>query len=294
MWEGVGTMIIAQISDTHIVPKGQAWKSLPETKVAARLTLVVNSLNSLTPKPDIVLLTGDTIDDGGKAAYDHLKEILRPLSMPLYVIPGNHDEREDMRLAFEKESYMPRHGFIQYVVDSHAIRLIALDTVVPGETYGLLCQERVGYLKRSLQENTEKPTLIFMHHPLIEVGQKVVDHVKCFTPEGFEGLIGSFSNIIGIIAGHNHTPCMTRFGNAPYFIAPSVAPSFHFFEEEGNSHSTTIDLAHPSFVLHKWRKGFHLLSEVIQAVEPEERLLRKKVEAKKLSSPSFLNRAIGQ
>ncbi|MCE3231019.1 MAG: phosphodiesterase [Alphaproteobacteria bacterium] len=286
-------MLIAQISDTHIVPKGQDWKSLPETEVATRLKRIVEAINSLTPKPDVVLLTGDTIDDGGKEGYDHLKEILKSLSMPLYVIPGNHDDREDMRVAFQHEDYMPRDGFIHYVIDDHPIRLVALDTVIPGETHGLLCQERVDWLGHVLQENREKPTLIFMHHPLIKTGQKILDHVKCFTPDGFEDLIRSFPNIRGIIAGHNHRPCMTLFGGALCFVAPSVAPQFHFFEEEGNTCSAAIELTHPSFSLHKWEGGFQLLSETFQIVEPEQRLSKKKITVEKLRPHPFSKHATG-
>ncbi len=34
-------MIIAQISDTHIVAKDQEWKGLPQTPIARRLKLVI-------------------------------------------------------------------------------------------------------------------------------------------------------------------------------------------------------------------------------------------------------------
>ena len=99
-------MIIAQISDTHIVPKGQEWKSLPQTQVASRLRLIVENLNTLNPKPDVVLLTGDAIDDAGTAGYTHLKEILKPLTIHLYISPGKNDDREDMRGVIQEERYM--------------------------------------------------------------------------------------------------------------------------------------------------------------------------------------------
>lgn len=286
-------MLIAQITDTHIVPKGREWKSLPETRVAARLRLVVDHLNDLDPKPDVVLLTGDAIDDGGQETYDHLKEILNPLSMPLYVIPGNHDDREAMRAAFHKGSYMPHKGFIHYVIDSHAVRLIALDTVVPGKIHGLLCQQRVDWLAHTLQKNTGKPTLIFMHHPVIKVGQKVVDHDNCFTPDRFEDIIRAFPNIIGIIAGHNHRPFMRLFGETLCFTAPSVAPQFHCFEEGNDNYSIALDITQPSFTLHKWAGGFHLVSEIVQAVQPEERLCRKKLVMEDPTLPSFPKHAAG-
>lgn len=269
-------MIIAQISDTHIVPKGQEWKSLPKTQVASRLKLIVDNLNALNSKPDVVLLTGDAIDDAGIEGYNHLKEILKPLSIPLYIIPGNHDSREDMRAAFQHESYMPSDGFIHYVIDDHPVRLVALDTVIPNECHGMLCRERIDWLKHVLQKTLSKPTLIFMHHPLIKIGQKLLDKVKCFTPDDFENLMQSFPNIIGILSGHYHKSCATIFGGTLCFVAPSVAP-VHYFEKASDEGTKVIELVRPSFVLHKWTEDSQLVSEVVQAMEPENRLslLRK-------------------
>ncbi len=264
-------MIIAQITDTHIVAKGQEWKSLSQTQIARRLKLVVDHLNALIPKPDVVLLTGDAIDDAGMEGYTHLKEILKLLSIPLYIIPGNHDDREDMRVAFQHQSYMPSEGFIHYVIDDYPVRLIGLDTVVPGQPQGMLCRERIDWLSRVLQENQEKPTLIFMHHPLIKIGQKLLDQLNCHTPEDFEGLVASFPNIIGIISGHYHKSCATIFGGTLCFVAPSVAP-VHYFEKASDEKTKIIELVHPSFVLHKWMGGSHLVSEVVQTVEPDKRL----------------------
>jgi Icc protein len=264
-------MIIAQISDTHIVPKGQNWKSLPETKVAERLHLIVHNLNQLNPKPDIVLHTGDAIDYGGIEAYEHLQEILSPLTMPFYIIPGNHDDREDMRTAFQHKGYMPSNGFIQYVIDDHDVRLIALDTIVPMETRGLICEDRMAWLKSILKQNTQKPTLILMHHPLLKSGQVLLDKVKCYAPDDFESLISSFPNIIGIIAGHYHKTCATIFGNTLCFAGPSVAP-VHYFEKASDEETKVIELVRPAFVLHKWFGGFNLVAEVVQTLEPKNRL----------------------
>jgi len=172
-------MIIAQITDTHILPKGQVWMHRPEAEVNERLKLVVQHLNNLNPRPDVLLLTGDATDKGDEEAYEHLKEILKPLLIPVYVIPGNHDDREKMRKAFSNESYMPETGFIHYVIDDYLVRLIALDTLVPNEDYGLLCKERLLWLEEKLKTNPTKPTLLFMHHFPMEVGQKCIDDIIC-------------------------------------------------------------------------------------------------------------------
>jgi Icc protein len=276
-------MIIAQITDTHILPKGQSWLQIPRMNLSKRLNLVVEQLNKLCPRPDVLLLTGDTTDTGVKEAYQHLKEILKLLSMPVFIIPGNHDNREKMRNVFSEEKYMPKTGFIQYVIDDYPVRLIALDTHVPNEDYGLLCNERLKWLEGTLKENPSKPTLLFMHHFPMKVGQKCIDHMICRTGDNFEKLIQSSPHILGIVAGHYHKIAAGLFGGKICFVAPSVAPS-HYFATDEDMHVTAIDLVSPSFSLHRWTGGFQMVSESLQVVKLENRLLFRNEEKKEFSA----------
>ena len=74
----------------------------------------------------------DFVDKGEPAEYDHLRALLAPLAMPVFVIPGNHDSREPLRAAFIGDFYLPRDGFLQYAVEEYPVRLVALDTLIPG------------------------------------------------------------------------------------------------------------------------------------------------------------------
>ena len=65
--------------------------------------------------------------------------------MPVFVIPGNHDSREGMREAFGREGYLPRAGFLHYAIEEYPLRIVALDTHIPGEHGGLLCAERLAW-----------------------------------------------------------------------------------------------------------------------------------------------------
>lgn len=263
-------MLIAQITDTHIVPPGQAYCGKIETEVRERLKHVVEHLNALIPRPDVLLLTGDTIEGGGKEAYQQLKEILQPLTMPYYIIPGNHDNREDLREVFSTKTYMPQKGFIQYVIDDYPVRLIALDTHVPNEDYGLLCTNRLLWLTEKLKESS-KPTLIFMHHFPMKAGLRIFDTMLCRVEGDLERLMQPFPYILGIVAGHYHRTCATLFGGRICFVAPSVAPS-HYFASMEDKHVTAIDLVPPSFTLHKWMGEFQMVSEVYTTLTAEKRL----------------------
>src|SRR5512147_1866781 len=155
-------MLIAQMSDTHIKPKGELAMGRVDT--ALHLARAVAHVNALSPAPDLVLITGDLTDAGKPEDYAHLRAILMPLSMPIYLIPGNHDARDALRGVFADHHYLPADGFLQYVIDDGPLRLIALDTLTPGAPHGELCATRLGWLEARLAESA-RPTIIFMHHP---------------------------------------------------------------------------------------------------------------------------------
>jgi len=173
-------MLIAQITDTHIVAKGEHWLNEPSTKTSERLRKVVNYLNQLSPLPDVVLFTGDASDTGTKASYHHLRELLEPLQAPFFIIPGNHDCREELIQAFSGCVYMPKEGFIQYVINDFPVSLIGLDTHVSGKDSGNICEQRFSWLKMAMRTNN-KPVLIFMHHPPTKIGHKLFDSINCST-----------------------------------------------------------------------------------------------------------------
>jgi Icc protein len=81
-------MLLAQITDLHIRPEGQLVYRRIDT--ASYLNRAVAHLNDLSPRPDVVLITGDLVDSGKPQAYSHLRELLKPLIIPYFVIPGNH------------------------------------------------------------------------------------------------------------------------------------------------------------------------------------------------------------
>src|SRR5207245_3949899 len=102
--------------------------------------------------------------------YALLRSLLEPLSMPVFVIPGNHDAREPMRDAFIADGYLPHEGFLHYAIEEHALRIIGLDTLVPGEAGGALCEDRLRWIDRALAAAPGRPTLVLMHHPPFATG----------------------------------------------------------------------------------------------------------------------------
>jgi len=119
-------MLLCQISDTHI--KAGRRKAYGVVDTAAMLERCVRQILELPQRPDAVVATGDLVDGGGSDEYGLLRELLSPLTMPLYLIAGNHDQRDELRRAFADHRYLARQeSFVQYAIDEHPLRLIALD-----------------------------------------------------------------------------------------------------------------------------------------------------------------------
>ena len=131
-------MIIAQISDTHVTQVG--GKADRKYATATHLQHALAHLTRLPAPPDVVLVSGDCVDSGSVPEYERFRDLLRPLTMPVYVIPGNHDDRGHLRDAFGTQGAKSMAGFVQYVVDEWPVRLIALDTNIPGHHAGALCR----------------------------------------------------------------------------------------------------------------------------------------------------------
>src|SRR5215472_14980502 len=171
-------MLIAQLSDTHILAAGKLYRTrggFGPIDTGAFLARAVATLNALDPLPDLTVVTGDLTDHGSAEEYAHLRTLLAPLRMPVFLIPGNHDARDPLREAFGATGYLPADGFLQYTIEEYPLRLIALDTLVPGVHSGRLCAERLRWLDEALGAAPERPTLVLMHHPPFQTGIEHMD-----------------------------------------------------------------------------------------------------------------------
>ena len=128
-------MLIAQFSDTHIsAPGTKTYGVAPTTENLARC---IDHVNKLAPEPDLVLVTGDITANGTPQESAHAARLLSKLRYPCYLVPGNHDDRTVLWSDFGGRACPSRVGdFFNYVIDGFDIRLIALDSVLPGAPGG--------------------------------------------------------------------------------------------------------------------------------------------------------------
>ena len=249
-------MLIAQITDLHILPAGQVAYGVVDT--STHLERCVAHLNALAPRPDLVLITGDLVDDGKAEGYLELRALLEPLQPPCFLIPGNHDDRALIREAFPNHSYLHNRGeFIQYTVEEHPVRLIALDTLLPGEGGGLLCEARLTWLATRL---AERPTVIFMHHPPHATGIAFMDRIGLQNAEGLRRVVAGHRRVERILCGHVHRPIQTLWAGTMVSCAPS--PAHQVLLHLGEERKRYFIMDPPACHLHLWRPEIGLITHL--------------------------------
>jgi 3',5'-cyclic AMP phosphodiesterase CpdA len=214
-------VLLCQISDPHIVSEGTlAYGRVDTPRLLERC---VRKILALPRKPDAVIATGDLTDNAKADEYGVLAEILAPLNLPLYLAVGNHDDRQALRAAFPKHAYLVGDdGFVQYVVDDFPVRLVVLDTLVPGKPGGTLCERRLRWLDRRLAES-DRPTIVAQHHPPFATGLSVMDRMGLDDPAAEAAVIARYPQVERIICGHHHRAIQARFAGTVASVCPSTA-----------------------------------------------------------------------
>lgn len=254
-------MLICQISDLHV----RAGRTLADGRVdtAACLERCVATIGRLDPQPDLVLATGDLVERGDPAEYALLAELLAPLRAPLYLLPGNHDERAALRAAFPAHRWMQgADPFIQYAIDDWPLRLLVLDTVVPGESGGALCAARLEWLERALAAQPRRPTLVAMHHPPFATGIGFMDRIGLADPAPFAAVIARHPQVERVACGHLHRSIVQRFAGTVASTCPSPAHSIALEIGPGRGDGYTLEPG--GFQLHWW-SGAALVTHVAAA-----------------------------
>jgi 3',5'-cyclic AMP phosphodiesterase CpdA len=241
-------MVIAQISDPHIAALGSKMDTVART--TPHLERAVDHLNALQPRPAVALVTGDLTDGGTIEEYERLRAVLDCLTMPAYLIPGNHDDRDNLRRVFDHHPYLAGKGFLQYAVEDFPVRLLALDTLVPGEGRGLLCPQRLDWLDARLREAPDRPTLIFMHHPPFTTGLTYMDGMGLDGIDAFAAVVRRHLQVERIVAGHVHRPIVRRFAGTVACTCPSTAHQVAL--ELPPERRLAVTMEPPACLLHVW------------------------------------------
>jgi len=249
-------MIIAQLSDPHVAVAGTHFHDLYHT--IDKLKAAIERVNTLSPRPDFVVMTGDLVNSGSLEEYAVFRDIMDNLDIPVFLGIGNHDNRDNFRQAFADTDYLPADGFIQYVWKKDNLRLLMLDTHVPGHHHGILCEDRLKWLDETLAQDPDIPTVIFMHHPPFITGIKAMDDMGLKDADAFGKIIEKHSQIIHLFCGHLHRSITSEFYGTPAQICPSTSHKVVLHLEK-DSYLATVDEP-AEILLHIWLNETDLVS----------------------------------
>lgn len=227
-----------------------------------KLSVCIDHINNIKPKPDIVLVTGDLTDNGSLQSVQHADELLRCLQCPYYIVPGNHDSRSSLWSVFGGSACPSRlEDYLCFVIDSHHIRLIGLDSTVTGIPGGEMCDMRINWLDDCLSVEKEQPTIIFMHHPPVKFGVRETD-VDGFIGAGkFGEIIARYTNIESILCGHVHLPVHTRWHGTVISSSPGMGMQLGLDLTQEKQNEFFIDA--PAYQLHNWSAQNHMITHTI-------------------------------
>lgn len=254
-------MLIAQISDLHL-SRDEAFLGGVLNPYAALEQSLANMLH-LDPLPDVLLITGDLADAGDLESYADLSAQLKRLPFPYFIIPGNHDRPQHLLTVFGQSipAQSPDGQCLCYAVEDYPVRLIGLDTRLEGRAVGGLCDRRITWLKQTLAQRPDAPTLIFMHHPPFATGIGRMDEYGMVDGvQEFADVVRHSPQIICIVCGHIHRSIQSTIAGVPVRVAPSISHQIALDLRETGK--LAIMMEPPAMLLHYWQPAQSLVTHL--------------------------------
>lgn len=214
--------LLVHLSDTHFAtPEVRLLHD--RTDPRAHLTDALRGLEASGAHPEVLLFTGDLADRGEAAAYQSLRDVVEPVGtrMGARVIwaMGNHDDRTNFRADLLDESASPAP--LDYVVMLGGLRLVVIDSTVPGRHHGELTDEQLAWLTSVLAEPAPEGTLLAMHHPPVPCVQDLAVTVELRDQAKLAPVLRG-SDVRTILAGHLHYSTSATFAGIPVSVASST------------------------------------------------------------------------
>jgi len=238
--------VILHLSDTHLLGGDRLLGERYDT--AANLRRTLDAAESTGVRPDAIVFTGDLTDLGEPEAYRALREAVEPwaarLGAPIIWVAGNHDERPALRAELLDES--PSLEPVTGVWDLDGLRIIALDSTVPGWHHGDLDAAQLQWLRDELATPAPLGTILALHHPPLPTHIPFFDILELRDQPGLAAAIAG-SDVRAILAGHLHYSTSGTFAGVPVSVAAASC--------------YTMDLARPADEVNGMDAGqsFHLV-----------------------------------
>lgn len=213
--------VLLHLSDTHLRAEGSRLFNSIDASV--RLQRALTAIEAAGIRPDGVVFTGDLVDLGERAAYDGLRDLVEPfaerLGTRVFWVMGNHDDRRGFRETLWAEE--PSDAPADRVDEIDGLRLVTLDTTVPGAHHGALRPEQLAWLTEVLSTPAPLGTILAMHHPPVPSVLPLAASVELHDQKALAAVLRG-SDVRAIIAGHLHYSTFATFAGIPVSVASST------------------------------------------------------------------------
>ncbi len=246
---------LLHISDTHLLAGGGSlYDRVPSER---HLRQLFDEFEASGARPEAIVFTGDLADRGEPDAYARLRRIVEPaaerVGAEVIWVMGNHDERRAFRRGLFDEVGSERP--VDRAYDVNGLRVITLDSTVPGHHHGEVAEEQLDWLAEELSTDAPHGTILAMHHPpvpsVLDLAVSVELRDQAALAEVVEG-----SDIRSIIAGHLHYSSTATFAGVPVSVASATCYTQDLNVPVGGTRgrdgARAFNLVHvyPSTVLH--------------------------------------------
>jgi len=210
---------VLQITDTHLYKRRDGC--LLGLNTDDSLEAVVGEATALETPVDMIVATGDLVHDSSAEGYQHLARKLGRFGVPVYCLPGNHDEAATLKRNIGKDH-------LKYTTHTRSgnWQLIFLDSTIPGSEGGHLNKAALGILSEQLEAEPDLYTLICLHHQPVKIGSQWLDDMAVDNPEPFFSIIDRYPRVRGVIWGHVHQDFDQLRNNVRLLASPSTCIQF--------------------------------------------------------------------
>jgi 3',5'-cyclic-AMP phosphodiesterase len=222
------------LSDLHLVAHGQLVAGVDPMR---QMQGVLTRITQLDVTPAFIVVSGDLSENGSAESYEVVNEVLKELGgegTPVLLALGNHDDRATFHRVVLGEEGAGDPGPYCYSQLVDGLRVIVLDSLIPGQASGALGATQLAWLERELQLPAARGTLIVLHHccRLASPAHHYPDFIPRDAAE-LEALVARHrSQVLGVLAGHSHQANSAPFGGTLYATAPAVLCQLDFFAGE--------------------------------------------------------------
>lgn len=209
---------VAHLSDTHLLADGRLQYGVVDPERG--LLLALERIARMRPSPEAIVITGDLADAAEPAAYVRLKELVEPAAAALGArvvwVMGNHDER----LAYSQGLFGRASDATQDAVhDVNGLRIVSLDSTVPGYHHGELSADQLAWLRDVLATPAPHGTLLALHHPPVPLPMSPAEAViELDAQHELEDVLRG-SDVRSVLAGHLHYSTYSTMAGIPVSVA---------------------------------------------------------------------------